>query len=207
MAMNECGCDSIKPEQSASSVQRRILIAVLLINLLMFGAELGAGIWADSQALIADSADNFGDALAYLLSLLVVGHSLRWRSTAAFAKGLLQLAFGVGVIISIAGSLLDEPQPTGKIMMAVAFLALGGNLLCFVLLLKHRNADINMRSIWLCSRNDIVNNAGVILAGALVMWLESYWPDIIVASLVALLFLHTSWTVMKESFRSWQDST
>ena len=159
--------------------QRRTLIIVLLINLLMFAVELGAGIWAESQALIADSADNLGDAMVYLLSLLVVGHSLRWRSGAAFIKGLIQLGFGLAIVASIIHSIMGEPGPVGPAMMGIATLALAANFICFMLLMRYRELDINMRSVWLCSRNDIIGNIAVIISGAAVMLLDSYWPDIL----------------------------
>lgn len=197
-------CDSEPLISTRHRRQRRILAVVLLINLVMFIFELSAGLWADSQALIADSADNLGDALVYFLSFLVVGHSLRWRSGAAFIKGLLQLAFGLAVIASILHSITGQPEPIGPVIMSVAALALFANLICFGLLMRYRHQDINMRSIWLCSRNDVIGNLAVIVSGAAVMLLNSHWPDIAVASIVALVFLHTSFMVLRDSFRSWR---
>ena len=89
--------------------------------------------------------------------------------------------------------------------MAVAGVALVGNLVCFGLLMKHRGEDVNMRSVWLCSRNDVIGNAGVIISGALVIWLDSYWPDLIVASLVVVVFLHTAYEVLRDAGRSWRN--
>lgn len=197
-----CGSESIQAVNDRR--QRRILTVVLLINVLMFLAELGAGWWADSRALIADSADNLGDALAYLLSLAVVGHSLRRRSGAAFVKGLLQLVFALAVVASIIHGLLTAPQPAGPVMMGVAAAALAGNLVCFGLLLRYRHADINMRSIWLCSRNDVIGNLAVIVSGGMVMLLHAWWPDILVAAVVAAIFLQTSISVLTESVREWR---
>lgn len=197
-------CDAETIDQFAAAGRRKTLYIVLSINILMFVAELGAGIWADSKALMADSADNLGDSLVYAMSLFVVARSLRWRAGAAFVKGLIQLAFGLGLIVAIIASLLDEPRPIGLAMMGVAGIALIGNLICFGLLMKHRGEDINMRSVWLCSRNDVIGNIGVIISGALVIALDSFWPDIIVASFVALVFLHTAYEVLRDAGRSWR---
>ncbi|WP_295798044.1 cation transporter [uncultured Microbulbifer sp.] len=184
--------------------RRRTLWIVLAINAAMFMAELSAGLLAHSQALIADSADNLGDALVYGMSLFVVGKSMHWRAGAAFVKGLIQLGFALAVIASIVASLFGEPRPVGGVMMAVATGALIGNLACFVLLMQHRDEDVNMRSVWLCSRNDVIGNIGVILSGALVLWLGSRWPDLLIASAVALVFLHTSYVVLRDAFRVWR---
>lgn len=197
-------CDAETVDQLALAGRRKTLYAVLWINVLMFAAELTAGIWADSKALIADSADNLGDSVVYAMSLFVVTRSLRWRASAAFVKGLIQLAFGIGIVVSIIVSLLGEPQPVGAVMMVVAGIALIGNLTCLGLLTKHRGDDVNMRSVWLCSRNDVIGNVGVIAAGALVMMLDSYWPDIVVAGIVAAVFLYTAYDVLRDSIGAWR---
>ncbi|MEX0617525.1 MAG: cation transporter [Pseudohongiellaceae bacterium] len=202
--MSETCCDVKTVDQLVISGRRKTLYVVLGINALMFAVELAAGIWADSRALIADSADNLGDSLVYAMSLFVIARSLRWRAGAAVVKGLIQLVFGLGLVLTIVASLLGEPQPIGLAMMAVAGLALVGNVICLVLLTKHRGEDINMRSVWLCSRNDVIGNIGVILSGGLVMLLDSFWPDIVVASLVAAVFLHTAYDVLRDALRAWR---
>lgn len=206
--MAGCGCESKADELAAlqNGERRRTLWIVLVINAVMFVAELAAGLLAQSQALIADSADNLGDTLVYAMSLFVVARSLRWRAGAAFVKGLIQLGFAAAVIASIVASLLGEPEPVGFIMMAVAAAALVGNLICFTLLMKHRGEDVNMRSVWLCSRNDVIGNIAVIVSGGLVMLLDTKWPDVVVASLVALVFLHTSYVVLRDATRAWRGS-
>ena len=203
--MAGCGCESKADELAAlqNGERRRTLWIVLVINAVMFVAELAAGLLAQSQALIADSADNLGDTLVYAMSLFVIARSLRWRAGAAFLKGLIQLGFATAVIASIVASLLGEPEPVGFIMMAVAAAALVGNLICFTLLMKHRGEDVNMRSVWLCSRNDVIGNIAVIVSGGLVMFLDTAWPDVFVASLVALVFLHTSYVVLRDATRAW----
>tara|TARA_R110002167_G_scaffold54239_2_gene154579 strand:+ start:2209 stop:2859 length:651 start_codon:yes stop_codon:yes gene_type:complete len=207
MAMSSGCCDVDTVDQLAAAGRRKTLYVVLWINILMFAAELGAGIWADSKALMADSADNLGDSLVYAMSLFMVARSLRWRAGAAFVKGLIQLAFGLGLVVTITVSLLGEPRPIGLVMMAIAGLALIGNLICFALLMKHRGEDVNMRSVWLCSRNDVIGNVGVIVSGALVVGFDSFWPDIIVASAVAIVFLHTAYEVLRDAGRSWRQGS
>ncbi len=205
--MAGCGCETKADELAKlrDGERRHTLWIVLAINAVMFVAELAAGLLAQSQALIADSADNLGDTLVYAMSLFVVARSLRWRAGAAFIKGLIQLGFAVAVIASIVASLLGEPQPVGFVMIAVAAAALVGNFICFTLLMKHRGEDVNMRSVWLCSRNDVIGNIAVIVSGGLVILLDTKWPDVIVASLVALVFLHTSYVVLRDAIRAWRE--
>ncbi|MDX1570419.1 MAG: cation diffusion facilitator family transporter [Xanthomonadales bacterium] len=203
--MSACGCDASANELAANKRRRRTLRWVLAINGVMFVGVLGAGIWADSRALIADSADNLGDALTYALSLLVIGQSLRWRAGAALVKGGIQLLFGVLVVMSIIRGLLGAPDPIGAAIIATASVALVANLVCFVLLLKHRDEDVNMRSVWLCSRNDVLANAGVIVAGGLVAWFGSPWPDLVVASLIAAIFLQTAYGVIRDALAAWRE--
>ena len=197
-------CDDETANNLAAGERRKTLYAVLWINALMFAGELTAGVLVDSKALIADSADNLGDTLVYGISLFVVARSQRWRAGAAFAKGLIQLAFGIGIVASIVASLLGKPQPIGPAMMAVAGAALIGNLICFILLMKHRGEDVNMRSVWLCSRNDVLGNLGVIVAGGLVIALDSFWPDIVVACAVAAVFLYTAYQVLRDAVGAWR---
>lgn len=205
--MAGCGCETKADELAKlrDGERRHTLWIVLAINAVMFVAELAAGLLAQSQALIADSADNLGDTLVYAMSLFVVARSLRWRASAAFIKGLIQLGFAAAVIVSIVASLFGEPEPVGFIMMAVATAALVGNFICFTLLMKHRGEDVNMRSVWLCSRNDVIGNIAVIVSGGLVILLDTKWPDVIVASLVALVFLHTSYVVLRDAIRAWRE--
>ncbi|MBA3731108.1 MAG: cation transporter [Gammaproteobacteria bacterium] len=170
----------------------------------MFLALGTACLWADSSALLADSADNLGDAFVYAISLFVAYRSLRWRAGAAFVKGLVQLAFGLGIIIGIVIKLLGHHEPAGLAIMAVAAVALIANLICLMLLQRHRGEDVNMRSVWMCSRNDVIGNAAVIVAGGAVWLAGSSWPDLIVAALLALVFLHTSYDVLRGASRAWR---
>ena len=186
-----------------NQLRRTTLVTVLWINAVMFGVEFIGGVLADSSALVADSADNLGDALTYGISLYVLNRSLRWRGAAAAVKGFIQIAFGIGVLAGIAYKVAHGFQPLAPAMAGVSALALIANLACFVLLLKHRSEDINMRSVWLCSRNDVVGNIGVLAAAALVALTGSFWPDVVVGSLLAALFVWTGVGVIREAMQVW----
>ena len=154
-----------------------MLWIVLAINLVIFAGEFGAGVWADSTALQADSLDSLGDALVYLLSLVVLARSIRARAGAALVKGGIQAVFGVGVLLEVAHKWLYGAEPMAPVMAIVAAIALAANTTCFALLYRYRGDDINMRSVWLCSRNDVVGNAGVLITAGIVAATGSAWPD------------------------------
>ena len=203
--MSGCGCESVAPSVSRSAGQRRILWTVLGINVVLFVGEFGAGWWAQSTALQADSLDSLGDAFVYGLSLAVVGGTLRARAGAALVKGGLQALFGLSILAQLAYRLYAGAEPLAPIMAVVAALALVANATCFGLLSRYRGDDINMRSVWLCSRNDIVSNLGVILAAGAVAWTGRAWADFLVGGLVALLFLHTPMSVLRTAWKQWRE--
>ena len=179
--------------------QRRVLALVLVVNLVMFCVEFGAGLLSGSSALLADSLDMLGDSLVYGFSLYVLHRSLTWRARAALAKGLIMAAFGFGALLGSAFSLRAGVPPVVPAMVGIGALALVANALCFSVLWRHRTADINLRSTWLCSRNDLIANGAVLAAAALVAWSESVWPDVIVGVGIAGLFLRTAASVLRES--------
>ena len=199
----EC-CPPIEASANRDSRQRRILWIVLGINVVLFAGEFLAGWWADSTALQADSLDSLGDAFVYGLSLAVVGGSLRSRAGAALVKGGLQAAFGLAILMQLAYRIFVDAEPLAPMMAAVAAIALVGNSTCFALLSRYRGDDINMRSVWLCSRNDMASNLGVIAAAGAVAYTGQAWPDFLVGGLVALVFLHTSWTVLRVAWPQWR---
>lgn len=203
--MSDCGCHESAEALSRNNdhARRRVLWIVLAINLVLFAGEFSAGWWAESSALQADSLDSLGDALVYVLSLWVLGGSVRQRSKAVFAKGGIQLLFGLAVLAEVGRRAWFGAEPVAPIMAIAAAAALVGNLGCFVLLTRFRDDDMNMRSVWLCSRNDLVNNVGVILAAALVAWFDAAWPDLVIGTVVALLFLRTAATVLAGAWKDW----
>lgn len=198
--MSDQCCEAKATELAAVRLrQGRVLAAVLVINLAMFFIEFATGILARSTALMADSLDMLGDSFIYGFSLLVLHRSLAWRARAALAKGGIMAAFGVGVLLEAGLRVRAGVPPLAPVMMAVATLALVANAYCFALLWRHRTDDINLRSTWLCSRNDLIANAAVIAAAGLVAWFESLWPDVLIGIAIAVLFLRTAILVLRES--------
>jgi cation diffusion facilitator family transporter len=178
----------------------RVLWIVLAVNPLMFCVEGIGGMVADSTSLMADSLDMLGDALVYGFSLFVLARSARWHARAAIAKGGFMLVFGLAVLVEAGYKIMHPVMPTFATMGVIGAIALAANLLCFVLLFTHRGDNLNMSSTWLCSRNDLIANAGVLMAAGGSYLLASRWPDIVVGAIIAGLFLHTAVDVLKQSF-------
>ena len=165
----------------------------------MFFVEFGAGLFARSTALLGDSLDMLGDTLVYGLSLYVLSKDNRWRAGSALIKGLVMLAFGIGVFVDAALKLQAGSIPVVPAMASIGALALAANTICFALLWRHRTSDINFRSTWLCSRNDLVANSAVIMAAFFVARLQSMWPDVLVGVGIAGLFLWTAFGVLHDA--------
>jgi cation diffusion facilitator family transporter len=179
--------------------QTRTLKIILAINAVMFFVEAAAGLAAHSTALLADSLDMLGDALVYAFSLYVVARTARWKAGSALLKGLIQFGFGAAVLAIAVYKILNPVAPDAGTIGAVGLLALAANSVCAWLLLAHRREDINMHSVWLCSRNDLIHNLAVIAAGIAVALTGSRWPDIAVGLAIAALFLQTSFGVISRS--------
>ncbi len=185
--------------QQMREQQARMLWAVLAINAAMFVVEFTAGWWAGSTALMADSLDMLGDAMVYGLSLFVVARSLQWKAVSAGFKGLIMLAFGLLVLGEALYKAISGHPPESGLMMTIGGVALAANIACLILLTRHRDDDVNMRSSWICSRNDLFANTGVIVAAVLVYFSQSVWPDIIVGTIIAALFLQSSIGVLRQA--------
>ena len=202
MAEN-CG-DSCSSQsfEGLSDTYKRILWVVVVINGLMFMVEIIAGFLSDSTALKADALDFLGDTATYGVTLLVIGKSLKTRAMAALLKGLSLGAMALFVLGLTLHRVIVIGEPEPLTMGAIGFLALLANLASVLLLLKYREGDSNIRSVWLCSRNDAIGNVAVILAGAGVFASGTAWPDIIVAFIIAGLFMHSSvkitWQALSE---------
>lgn len=179
----------------------RVLWVVLIINALMFVVEATFGILAHSTSLLADSLDMLGDAIVYGFSLFVLAKSLRWQAIAAVIKGAFMLAFGIGVLVEAVYKVLNPIVPNAELMGWIGALALFANLICFGLLYRHRSDNLNMSSTWLCSRNDLIANVGVLIAAGAGYLLASRWPDIAVGTLIAALFLHSAYAVFKDAIK------
>ncbi len=179
--------------------QQGVLQLVLAINAVMFVAEGRAGLLAHSTALLADSLDMLGDAFVYALSLYALHWSVRWRAGAALVKGLIMAAFGIGVVIEAVFKLSIDVVPEGSLMGIFGILALAANVSCLVLLMRHRSDDLNMRSTWVCSRNDVIANGGVLVAAAGVVLTGTVWPDILIGLVIASFFLFSAYGIIRES--------
>lgn len=194
-----CDHHSVAPFDGRSASFRRALWAVIVINAGMFAIEMGAGLAAESQALKADALDFFADTLTYALSLAVTGCSLRARSLAALAKGISLSVLGLWVLGTTLYRVMVLGVPDAPVMGAIGCLALAANLASVLLLLRHRNGDANVRSVWLCSRNDAIGNVAVMLAAAGVWGSATAWPDLIVAAGMAGLFLWSSLQILRQA--------
>lgn len=198
---NHC-CSSCTDELDLTTGARRnVLIAVLLINAFMFVVELGAGLWAHSSALQADSVDMLMDAMVYGVSLFALRRTARARAKAGFFNGSLELALAVGILGQLAVEILSDAHPRGQFMIVVGLFALAANAGSAMLLMSFRRQDINMRAVWVCTRNDAIGNAVTVAAGAMVLAWGLPWPDWIVGALIALLFAGTSIGVMRDARR------
>ncbi|WP_108398677.1 cation transporter [Devosia submarina] len=203
-----CGCSSNAPFDGMAPGYKRVLWIVIAINAVMFIIEMAAGQLAGSQALQADALDFLGDTLTYGLSLAVIGASLRVRSTAALLKGLSLLLMGLWVFGSTAYQVLVLGTPSAEVMGLIGLLALGANLGSVLLLMRYKDGDANVRSVWLCSRNDAIGNVIVMGAAVAVWFTKSAWPDLIVAAIMAALFLSSSFQILHQAwgeYRSGED--
>jgi len=192
------GCEVTALRESHS----RVLWIVLAVNALMFVVEGVAGVLAHSTSLLADALDMLGDALVYGFSLFVVARSLSWQAGAAMAKGIFMLIFGLGVLAEAGYKVLNPIMPDVGTMGLIGSIALTANAICFALLYRHRADNINMSSTWLCSRNDLMANIGVLFAAVAAHLLDSRWPDIVVGCIIAALFLHSAFSVLRDASRS-----
>jgi len=190
---DEVGFDGV------SAAYKRRLWLVIAINAGMFAVEMAAGQAAQSQALKADALDFLGDALTYGLSLAVIGLSLRVRATAALFKGLSLMAMGLWVLGTTLYRVLYIGVPEAEIMGLIGFLALAANVASVLLLMAWKDGDANVRSVWLCSRNDAIGNVAVMLAALGVWGSGTGWPDLIVAGLMAALFVNSSVQIIRQS--------
>ncbi|CAK0746185.1 conserved membrane hypothetical protein [Gammaproteobacteria bacterium] len=189
-----CEIDALRYRQSST------LKIVLAINACMFVIELSAGLMASSVALVADSLDMLGDAFVYAFSLYVVARGARMKAVAALFKGGIMTVFGLFVFAQAIYKIIVSQVPVFETIGIVGLLALVMNSLCLTLLWRHRSDDINMNSVWLCSRNDIIANVSVLFAGLGVWLMGSAWPDILVGFALAVLFIKSAWFVLHRAF-------
>lgn len=196
--MGDCCGTSVNAE-GLESAQRRVLFAVMLINLVTFGGMVFASWISQSSALLSGTLDNLGDALTYGISLLVIGAGVAAKARVALFKGILILLAAVAVAVQIVWRLYHMEVPLAATMGIAASLNLAANGLCLMLLYRHRDDDLNMSSVYECSRNDVAEGVAVI-ATALAVWLtDSAWPDLIVAVILLVMFSRSAWRVLSSA--------
>jgi Co/Zn/Cd efflux system component len=205
--MSASCCDQIIDPHRGDERYRRVLWAVLAINVAMFAIEVAAGLAAGSASLQADALDFLGDAGNYAISLFVVGMALRYRATAALLKGATMGVFGLWVLGVTAWHIWHGTLPGAFTMGAVGTAALLANAASFGLLWAYRAGDSNMRSAWICTRNDVLGNLAVLLAALGVLGTGTGWPDVMVAAITAGLALQGAWVVLNQSLSELRIST
>jgi len=183
---------------------KRRLMLVTGINIAMFFVEMGAGSVAGSQALKADALDFFADGITYALSFWAIGRPAGVRTGAAVLKGASLLAMGLWIAITTLYQFFVHGVPVPEVMGSIGFVALAANLLSVYLLLAYKDGDANVRSVWLCSRNDAIGNVAVMISAGFVALINSGVPDLIVAGVMAVLFLSSSYQILMQSWREWQ---
>lgn len=196
VSTDSCGCHGEPTRAKQDPAYRRALLTVVGLNLGFGLVELFGGFIADSQALKADSLDFLGDGSISLLGLLALAWSARARARVALTQGLFLGALGLGVIAFAAWRAFNATAPDAEVMGAIGVVALVINVTSALVLTRFREGDANVRAIWLFSRNDALANVAVIVAAGLVAWTGSAWPDLAVAGVIALLFLHSSYEIV-----------
>jgi Co/Zn/Cd efflux system component len=199
-----CGCLGQPRFDGMDARYKRILWVVIAINGVMFVLEMLAGHLAGSKALQADALDFLGDTVTYGLSLAVIGASLRARSGAALFKGASLSLMGLWVLASTAYHVLILGVPRAEVMGAMAFLALAANTASVLLLLRYKDGDANVRSVWVCSRNDMIGNVAVMIAALGVWGTATAWPDLIVAAIMAGVFLTSSTQILRQAWAEYR---
>nr|WP_136251548.1 cation transporter [Ningiella ruwaisensis] len=193
--MSGCGCEvEIKDES-----QKHVLYWLLGINLTMSVLEMGLGLLADSTALIADSLDMLADAIVYSVALYAIGKSLLHKANAARISGYFQLVLGLLIIIDIVRRAIYGSEPVSGLMMIMGTVALIANVVCLLIIRKQRNDEVHMRASWIFSANDVIANLGVIFAGALVFWLDSRWPDLVIGVIVSCVVLRGAKMILEDA--------
>ena len=196
---SDCGCTGDTARAERDPAYRRALWIVVLLNLGFGAAEIVGGFLADSQALKADALDFVGDGTISLFGLLALGWTARARSQVALAQGLFLGALGIGVILFAIWRAMNAVAPEADLMGGIGVAALAVNVTAALVLARFRDGDANVRAIWLFSRNDSIANVAVIVAAGLVAWTGSAWPDLVVAGVIAMLFLHSAWAICREA--------
>ncbi len=196
--MSKCGCQAdIDPKN-----QRNLLIIVLVINGVMFLFEFAFGLYAESTGLLADSLDMLADAMVYASALYVIGKTAIAKASSAMLSGMLQMLLGFGIIFEVIRRFLYGSEPISTVMIVISLFALTANVVCLILLNKHKQGEVHMRATWIFSKNDVIANLGVITAGILVAYFESALPDLIIGAISSSVVLYGSYQILSEAMSS-----
>lgn len=197
---NECGCSGNLNFDGSSSAYKKILMIIIAINFGMFFVEFFGGLASGSMALLADSLDFLGDSTTYTISLIVIGMPLAVRAKAGLFKGISLFAIAAWVLGSTFYRIFIEGVPEALTMGAIGIAAFTANVVSALLLMKYKDGDSNVRSVWLCSRNDAIGNLAVILAASGIAATDAAWPDLLVAGIMGSLFIHSATNIVKQSW-------
>jgi cation diffusion facilitator family transporter len=193
--MSDCGCEI----EITNNSQKQVLYWLLGINALMFVVEFGVGWVAQSTALIADSLDMLADAIVYGIGLYAVGRAITDKAHAATVSGYFQILLAALILVDIVRRIVQGSEPVSVLMMGMGSVALIANVICLLLIQKHKDGEVHMRASWIFSTNDVIANAGVILSGALVWWLDMRWPDIVIGAVIVLVILRGARMILREA--------
>jgi Co/Zn/Cd efflux system component len=199
-----CGCAGNVKFEGLSREYKARMWTIIALNASMFAVEMDGGVMAHSHALQADALDFLGDTLTYGMSLMVIGLSLRVRATAALIKGATLALMGLWVFGATIWHAFVLGTPRADVMGLIGVLALATNVTSLSILLKYKDGDANVRSVWLCSRNDAIGNVAVMLAALCVWNTTSGWPDVIVAAIIASLFLNSASKILRQALSEWR---
>ena len=193
--MSDCGCHI----EITDREQSRVLWQLLAINGVLFVVELVVGWWAQSTGLIADSIDMLADATIYAIGLYAVGRSAAHKARAALLSGYFQGGLALLILVDILRRMIFGSEPVSLLMMGMGVVALIGNVICLLLINRHKDGEVHMRASWIFSKNDVIANVGVIVAGALVLWTGSRWPDLIIGLLIVGVVLRGAMQIIAEA--------
>jgi len=196
--MSDCGCGA----DQADKLERKTLIILLLINAFMFIFELVLGWIAQSTGLIADSLDMLADAAVYGLTLYAVGKGIIQQAKAAQVSGFLQIILGLGVLFEVLRRLLFGSDPQSTLIIVVGAIALLANIVCLILISKHRDGGVHMRASWIFSTNDVIANLGIIVSGVLVASIGSRFPDLIVGTIISFIVIRGGIKILQDAKRT-----
>lgn len=193
--MSGCNCGT----EQADTLERKTLLVLLSMNAFMFVTELITGLLAQSTGLIADSLDMLADAAVYGISFYAVGKGVLHQAKAAQISGYLQVILGLGVLFEVVRRLLFGSEPQSALIISIGAVALAANIICLVLISKHRDGGVHMRASWIFSTNDVIANLGVIFSGVLVAVMGSRFPDLIVGTIISLIVIRGGINILKDA--------